>query len=147
MPRVSQLPTATAVNVMLTVEGGVTKKIMVSWVPGFYVPLTTGVENVSSVAAAAFMFQRLGDIVQLAGRITVTPTASGVNTRIGIGLPIVSAMITEDDAAGVASMPLVTNGLTGAVYGDAANDRLELLFRVADNVARRWYVTAMYRIR
>jgi len=82
---------------------------------GTYTPTGTGVTNITSLTERNTLYSRVGNIVTLSGRITVSVTATG-SASFRLTLPIASAFTTTDDASGVIGSisPLNLNGQVSA---------------------------------
>lgn len=92
---------------------------------GTYTPTLTNGVNVASSTSAVAMYFRVGNIVHVAGYITVDPTAAAATaTEIGLSLPIASDLASQADLAGTSSAPGVAEG--GAVIGSGANNRASM---------------------
>lgn len=87
---------------------------------GTYTPTATGVNNVSGATTYACTYMRIGNVVQVSGKIRPTTNAGSVTTRMRITLPVTSALTADDQLAGVLSF--VGNDFAGTIYGDATND-------------------------
>lgn len=92
---------------------------------GTYTPTLTNVTNVASSAAGVFNYARVGNTVIVSGRVTVTPTAAGAATELGVSLPIPSNFGGNDDCSGTAAATSVVSECAG-IQSDATNDRARL---------------------
>lgn len=111
---------------------------------GTYTPTLTNVTNVASSSASSCVYSRVGSTVTVAGTISVTPTASGLSTVVGISLPIASAFTAATNASGTAASPVVQQ--SGAIEADAANDRAQMRYISVDTSARSMFFTFSYRV-
>lgn len=109
-----------------------------------YLPILTLVANLSGVGTDDLHFYQNGDIITVAGRIQVTPTAVGVLTRAGISLPLISYFKFPYQCAGSAGSPTVNQA--GAIIGDVLNNRAELQFLSVNNITYDMFFTFAYRI-
>lgn len=111
-----------------------------------YTPTLTAVANVSSSNAYAnTMYRRTGNIVQVFGRVEVTPTAAAdTATQLAISLPIPSNLAFTTDAVGTASTSF---GITGGIYADFTNDRVTLQFPSQNTVANYFSFQFQYIIK
>jgi hypothetical protein len=114
---------------------------------GTYTPTLTNGTNVAASTAFLAMYMRLGDIVHVAGQVSIDPTADDSLTRLGISLPISSDLAQIYDL----SVVLTADGSTGdteagAIYGDVANNRATVDFtsRRIDNHVFQFVFT--YRV-
>lgn len=112
---------------------------------GAYTPTITGVTNVSASTASECSYFRLGNIVYVFGRASVTPTATGT-TEIGISLPIASAMTANEVSGIIAGL---RSGATeaGGIYTDAANDRATARFSATATTASNYQFQFSYLIK
>lgn len=115
---------------------------------GQYTPTLTNNTNISaSVANANTTYMRVGNVVSVAGSVTITPTANSVATTLYISLPIASALTANGQLAGTATRTGggLTN-LSAIVIVEAAGDQASLTFlNDADSgVARTWAFNFQY---
>lgn len=62
-----------------------------------------GVTNVATITAVgATRYQRIGDVVFAAGKVSVDPTTAGVLTEFTIALPIAEAIVNDNQGSGMA---------------------------------------------
>jgi len=108
---------------------------------GTYTPTLTNGTNISSNLAYLLQYLRVGNVVTVSGRVDVTPTSAGAGL-LYISLPIASNMTSSAQAAGTCS----TGTVSGAIYGDEANDRLVLSATFANNSAQGVHFQATYLI-
>lgn len=110
---------------------------------GTYTPTLTNVTNVAASGALTAFYIRAGNIVTVAGAVTIDPTAAG-NTVLGISLPIASNLGTANDVAGTTATSSVLEA--GIVNGDVANDRAQIVYNATDLGNKTWRFTFMYQI-
>lgn len=93
---------------------------------GTYTPTVTNSNNVASVDATdLFLWSRVGDIVTTSGKVLITPTTSGVETRFLITLPVSSNLATTDDLTGVMNVRKSSGEQwSGVVAGDSSDKAL-----------------------
>jgi hypothetical protein len=91
-----------------------------------YTPTVTGSTNVAASTAYECVYMRVGNVVTVAGRVDIDPTAAG-DTLWLMSLPIASDLTNSGDLGGAFADDLGTVG--GAVKGRTAND--DALFRVS----------------
>lgn len=112
---------------------------------GTYTPTLTNTTNIdASAVSGPFQYSRLGNIVTVAGNITIDPTAAA-NTLLGISLPIASNFTTTMDASGVGSAQI--SNTTGSIGSDATNDRATLTFQATSTANAGWRVMFMYEVK
>lgn len=112
---------------------------------GVYTPTVTGVANVDSTGAFESQWQRIGDIVQVTGRISVDATAAATATIVRISLPVASNLANTDHLNGLSSVCLDTSGATpitepttaGIIFADTTNNEAILYFTPASNASRQ----------
>lgn len=92
---------------------------------GVYTPTITNLANLDSTTASPCFFSRVIDIVTVAGRVTVDPTAAGVATSLGISLPIASNFANNNNCQGTAASVIVA-GEAAAISSDSAADRAQM---------------------
>lgn len=112
---------------------------------GTYTPTLTGVANVAASTAFACQYLQVGPTVTVSGKLDIDPTAGATLTQIGISLPVASALAAAEQVGGtaVAAVP----SYFGAISADAVNDRAQLDFTTAADVANRsWFFSFTYRV-
>lgn len=112
----------------------------------FYQPTMTAVANVSTANGYVdTMYKRTGNIVQVYGRMDVTPTAAAsTNTEVGISLPIPSNFTANNDASGTA---ITSFNVTAGLYADFTNDRVTLRFPSPNTLSNIFSFHFQYRIK
>lgn len=102
---------------------------------GTYTPTLTNTTNVASSSftnSPPAKWIRVGNVVQVSGHVTITPTAAaGTQTVLDLSLPIASNITHFEDCSGVAS--------DGASGGGTANSSAAIQGSVADNRAQIVY--------
>ena len=94
---------------------------------GIYTPTATDITNIASSTTHQSNWSRVGNIVTVAGAVTITTNANGL-TQLGISLPVASNFTTIYDASG----NVIATGATthsGVVYSNVANDYVVIEFR------------------
>ncbi len=97
---------------------------------GIYTPTLTNAANVTSSNAFDCQYLAVTDpnsgtqVVTVSGKFVVTFTTGGATTRLGISIPIASALSSDQEVGGVAGSNSLTNG-SFAVRADTTNDRAE----------------------
>lgn len=109
-----------------------------------YTPTLTGVTNVGASTAYQCQYMRVGNIVNVSGKVDVDPTAAGA-TQLGISLPIASNLGAAEDCAGTAFASGVA-GQGAAILGDAANNRAEMNWVAVDTTNQPMLFSFTYRI-
>jgi hypothetical protein len=112
-----------------------------------YTPTLTNVANVAAATANPCNYMRVTGGVMVSGVITVTPTAAGVSTGVGISLPV--APVTAFSAAGQCAGTACTGTIASEVASiltDTANNRAEMRWMTTSNVIHSMYFTFLYRL-
>lgn len=114
---------------------------------GTYTPTLTGVANVDSVAAYQAHYTQIGDVVHVAGKFDLDPTAGASTwTRFRLSLPVASNLVNAHELAGTTvSYGGAVNGY-GALLGDATNDTAEVSCYPVATTNTSWYYTFTYRV-
>lgn len=114
---------------------------------GTYTPSTTNVANVTISGANVCRWKRVGNVVTVAGRLGLTPTAATTDTEIGVSLPIASSIANafEVSGSGVAFLTGKANESI-AIMGDAANDRATFKWYPPTTDARSFEFVFVYEI-
>ena len=134
----------TALHNNATSPTGTTNQYIAS---GTYTPTATAAANISSATPQVFQWIRVGNVVSVSGVVAITPT-TGANTltRIGISLPIASAMTAVTNCAGIISINSGTLFISGSVVADATNDRAEGKFAAGNTGSTDYAMNFQYVI-
>lgn len=108
-----------------------------------YTPTLTGVLNVTTATPSVCQYARIGSVVWVSGRVTVTPTATGT-VRVGISLPVPTNLAADTQCAGAAG--IVNKTEAGSIYGDTTNDRAQLDFVASFTSAEAVFVMFQYLV-
>jgi hypothetical protein len=111
---------------------------------GTYTPTLTGVTNVASSTAYITSYMRVGNVVTVAGRIAIDPTATG-QTSIGMSLPIASTLGATQTLGGTFAFG-ADSGQVGAISGDATNNRASFDILTNSAANRSYYFSFTYRV-
>jgi hypothetical protein len=115
---------------------------------GTYTPTLTGVSNVSSTTAFTCQYMRVGSVVTVSGKISVTATTNNAQTVLGISLPIASNFAAEENCGGLAHT--INNTAAdqhgASIYADATNDRAKFEYYETHGSADVFTFTFTYRI-
>lgn len=110
---------------------------------GIYTPTLTNVTNLDGSTSDVAMYHKIGDIVQVFGRVVVDPTAAAL-TELGISLPFPSNLAGTEDLSGlIISSP---DPVVGVVVADTTNNRAEASFTTANGTQRAYRYSFSYRI-
>lgn len=93
---------------------------------GTYTPTATGLTNIASSTSRKSNWSRVGNIVTVAGTLTLTTTGNGV-TEIALSLPVSSNFGTTYEASGNAVSNITTSHY-GVILANVANDYVVLQF-------------------
>jgi hypothetical protein len=98
---------------------------------GTYTPTLTNITNAPTISGAQHFYTRVGNIVTVYGRVTISPTAfAGTSTQIEISLPVASNFTTVEDLIGIISSNLIggSNYSNVTFNSDSTNDRAQIDF-------------------
>ena len=93
---------------------------------GTYTPTGTADTNVNAFTTFVCQYTRVGNVVQVAGVVSITPTAAAAGTKLRLSLPIPSAFALITDLSGVSANSL--DGNVGNVFADVVNDEAVIQF-------------------
>jgi hypothetical protein len=112
---------------------------------GTYTPSATSITNIASSTPRKSNWSRVGNIVTVAGSVTITTTANGL-TNLGLSLPIASNFGTIYEAAGNV-IATTTNAHYGVVYSNVANNYVVIEFAHSGAAgADDFYYTYSYEV-
>ena len=109
---------------------------------GTYTPTLFNTTNIAASTASILQYSRVGNYVQIAGRVTIDPTAIGAIV-LGMSIPVASALTSVTQAGGTFS------GVTtevGYITADATNDRLTFNYTATSITNNTFYFTAGYQV-
>ena len=112
---------------------------------GTYTPTATGITNCDSVTAFVCAWVRVGNVVQVSGRVDVDPTASG-DTVWSLSLPVPDDLTVIGDLAGTAARRIGSTQSPGAVYAGTTADRAEFRMNIASTSVQEIYFNFTYRL-
>jgi len=122
----------------LGVAGNINAANLVS---GTYTPTLTDAGNTSARSASVCQYMRVGNVVTVSGRVTITATTNGVNTAFYVTLPIASTFANGDNVGGT----LVSEGgVAGYCEAEAGgSDRAIFSFKAGTTSSQlyRWSFT------
>lgn len=110
---------------------------------GTYTPTLTSVNNVAASTPRLATYVRVGNSGMVFGQLDIDPTAAG-QTKLGISLPIASALTTAFQLGGTAACIGVLQ--SAAIYADAANDRATLEWATVDVANQTWAYSFGFQI-
>lgn len=109
-----------------------------------YTPTLTNVTNLSASTAYQAQYLRVGNTVNVSGRVDIDPTAAGA-VELGISLPVASNLGALEDCAGVAAASGIA-GQVAAIAADIANDRAKLVYVAVDLTNQPMYFNFTYQV-
>lgn len=112
---------------------------------GIYTPTLFNDTNVAASTAYSAQYVRVGSTVTVSGKVDVDPTAAAADTKLGISLPIASALANANECAGTACGP-ATAGESAAIEGDVVNARASMRWVTNDAGNHRMLFSFTYRI-
>lgn len=112
---------------------------------GTYTPTLTNVANLTASTAFVCFYTKIGNVVHVNGTVDVNPTAAGVQTQLGISLPLASLLSAASQCAGVAQA-LSVGMESAAIIGDATNDRAQLDWIAGFTGNQKLYFNFAYEI-
>ncbi len=117
----------TGENMQAGASGYIYNTVASNKIPGgnTYTPTLTNITNVTTSTSNPCRYIRTGNMVEVTGRVEVTPTAA-VDTTIDMSLPISSNFTLSSDAIGVADTSF---SIPGAISANDVDDRVSLRFR------------------
>jgi hypothetical protein len=112
---------------------------------GTWTPTLTNVTNVTATTAFVSYYQRVGNVVTLAGRVNMQATATGA-ASFRMSLPIPADFSSLSQAAGTVTTQLTGATMCGAILGDTATDTLTVQINAIDTSNRAFSFVAMYTV-
>lgn len=131
--------------VCLSITGTGNRVITVSDVFGLYIPTAVAVLNVAAVTSAALIWSRVGNMVNVAGKINADPTAAG-QAQVRLPLPLTSVVSDDAQVAGVGAAKAVA-GMSVAILGDTVNNAALFEWVAVDTAARDIHFTFFFAVR
>lgn len=129
---------STALSLCLTKDGQQTATATVPFAQGItaptsalgnvysstYTPTVTAVTNLTSSSAVACWYTRIGNVVFVAGFVTIEPTLDDTATGLTFSLPVASNFSNAFQGSGVAVATTDTESF--GIYSKASNDTMEM---------------------
>lgn len=109
-----------------------------------YTPTLTNVTNLSASTAYQAQYMRVGNTVNVSGRVDIDPIAAGA-VELGITLPVTSNFGAIEDCAGVAAASGIA-GQVAAIAADTVNDRAKLVYIAVDITNQPMYFNFSYQV-
>lgn len=114
---------------------------------GTYTPVLTPGGNVDAATPFECMYSRVGDVVTVAGRVSIDATAGATLTTVTLSLPIASDLQTLDDLMGSGAANFTTSHVPARIIGDAANDAATFTCSPPTGAVSNYAFTFVYRVR
>jgi hypothetical protein len=113
---------------------------------GTYTPTLTAVANITSGTTTVAQYMRVGNVVTVSGKAdNIAETTVGLETRLGISLPIASNIGATNNCCGVGALRAI-NDQSSVIVGDSTNDRALMIWGAKDTAAKDWYYTFTYLV-
>lgn len=115
---------------------------------GVYTPASTGITNVANSITFSMIWFRVGNMVNVAGRFDVIPTAAGnTDTQCSISLPITmgSNFSSNDTQAGGEAVDHVHEQVA-AIYAFNGNKRVLFQFNANTTAQSSFFLNFTYQI-
>ena len=109
---------------------------------GTYTPTLFNTTNVSASTAELLQYSRVGEYIQICGRVQIDPTAIGA-VVLGMSIPVASNFGSVRQAGGTFSG---SSGEIGYIAADATNDRLTFNYTATSASNNTFYFTVGYRV-
>jgi hypothetical protein len=117
---------------------------------GTYTPTLTNTTNVAASTASQCQYMRVGNVVTVSGRVSITPTAANTTTLIGISLPVASSFSTAQQCSGTSSTDTTVTADQqsggGSIVADTTNNRASLRLAPASTTALGRPFTFTYQV-
>jgi hypothetical protein len=91
---------------------------------GTYTPSVTNMVNIASTTTIKSNWSRVGNIVTVAGYVSITTSANGL-AQLGLSLPVASNFTTRYEGSGT----FTTTNHFGEIYSHVSNDNVVLEFK------------------
>lgn len=108
---------------------------------GTYTPTLTSGGNVASSTSALCQYMRVGSVVTVSGRVSVTTTGAG-STVLLVSLPVASNFATTVQCSGAA----IANATPVTIASDNAADTASLAWNASSGLPHSVYFTFTYLI-
>lgn len=112
---------------------------------GVYTPVATGITNCDAVTAFECAWTRIGNVVQVSGRVDVDPTATG-DTRWSLTLPVPDDLTAIGDLAGTAARRSGSTTSPGAICAGTTAEEAEFRMNIASTSNQEIYFNFAYRL-
>lgn len=114
---------------------------------GTYTPTLTNVTNVSSSTANSTQYMRVGNVVTVAGTVTIQATVATTDTQLDMSLPVPTNLVNSFNLGGTGgSVSAGEYGESIGIFGDFTNDRAQLRLRPSVTSANLYGFTFSYLV-
>lgn len=113
-----------------------------SFTSGTYTPTITNTFNINSSTPGIFTYSKVGNIVTVSGRISLSVTTGTTTTQIGVSLPIASTISNVDDVVGNAAS--ASGQFAFPIQGDTTNHRGAVSFTSGSSGTSNYFFTFQY---
>lgn len=113
---------------------------------GTYTPTLTNTTNITSATATTTRWFRIGNMVHVSGRVTITPTSAATASELQISLPVASNFTNTDQCTGTGASEGVSGQSVGQFLSDATSDQARLLFLANSTGGRFWSFAFDYEV-
>ena len=110
-----------------------------------YTPTKTDIANISSATVTTLEYQRLGDMVDVYGEVTLQATANNTLTEFRITLPIASNLANTRDLSGIAQADSEVQAIR--IYGDVTNDQAKFGVKISHTNSTTYSFNFKYKIK
>lgn len=112
---------------------------------GTYTPTLSSIANLDDLTTFQAQWMRVGNVVNVTGKVQINPTLTATLTRLGFTLPIASSLSNEEDCAGTA----FASGISGqgaAIRAEPTNDQAEMVWIASDITVQPMFYSYSYEI-
>lgn len=114
-------------------------------IDGIYGPTLFNTTNVSSSISYKCQWMRIRNTITVSGKLELTATTTGLNTVLGISLPISTSILADEQCAGTAFSTEVS-GMGAGILGSISDNRANLQFIASSMTSHIWAFTFTYSI-
>lgn len=111
-----------------------------------YTPTLTNSANISASTASVLQYYRIGNMVTVAGVVTIDPITTTTLTTLGMTLPVASNFTTAVDGGGTGAAQTVADGAL-SIFTDATNDRMTLQYICTDVTNHAFSIHFTYQVK
>lgn len=129
---------------------------VLSWAPmasgttsSTYTPTLTNSTNVSASTAYVTNYYQIGNVVTVAGRVSITPTAGGwTQTIMRMSVPVGTAFTSNEEGGGTANAINIqgNNGNAAGIRARALGGDMEFVWLANDTAAHDFFFTFSYQV-